>query len=149
MMPKNSPIWVGLIGCLVVAGPVNALAQETPGAFSLPPIDAFNAIVDRPLFSPDRSPPPEMSEAGEPAPAPEGASSDERQLVLAGTATDQSQRAVAILHDVSQGVQFRVWVGDEVGGWKVKAIKPRVLVLGTATEEVTVTLDEPALPVSQ
>ena len=65
---------------------------------------------------------------------------------MAGTATDQSARAVAILHDVAQGVQFRVWVGDEVQGWTVKAIKPRTLVLGTETQEVTVTLDEPVVP---
>ena len=86
---------------------------------------------------------------GEPAVAAEGSSSGERQIVLAGTATDQSERAVAILHEVSQGVQFRVWVGDEIAGWTVKAIRPRALVLGTATQEVTVTLDEPAIPALQ
>jgi hypothetical protein len=149
MMPKNSSIWLGATACLVVAGPVIVSAQEMPGAFSLPPIEDFSAIVDRPLFSPDRRPPPETSEAGEPAAAPEGSDSDDRQLVLAGTATDQSERAVAILHDVSQGVQYRVWVGDQVAGWKVKAIRPRALVLGTTTQEVTVTLDEPAIPASQ
>lgn len=149
MMPKRSSISLGLIACAVIAGPTAVSAQETPAAFSLPPIDDLKAIVDRPLFSPDRRPPPETSQAGEPAAAPEASSGGERQLVLSGTATDQSERAVAILHDISQGVQFRVWVGDEVGGWKVKAIKPRALVLGTATQEVTVTLDEPAIPASQ
>jgi general secretion pathway protein N len=149
MMPKRSFISLAMIACLVIAGPTAASAQETPEAFSLPPLDDLNAVVDRPLFSPDRRPPPETSQPGEPAAAPETTSSGERQLVLSGTATDQSERAVAILHDVSQGVQFRVWVGDEVAGWTVKAIRPRALVLGTTTKEVTVTLDEPAIPASQ
>jgi hypothetical protein len=149
MMPKNSSIWSALIASLVIGSPTAVSAQETPGAFSLPPLEDFSAIVDRPLFSPDRRPPTETSEVGEAAVAAEGPSSGESQIVLAGTATDQSERAVAILHEVSQGVQFRVWVGDEIGGWTVKAIRPRALVLGTATQEVTVTLDEPAIPALQ
>lgn len=149
MMPKRSSISLAMIACLVIAGPTAVSAQETPEAFSLPPLDDLKAVVDKPLFSPDRRPPPEASQAGEPAAAPEASSNGERQLVLSGTATDQSERAVAILHDVSQGVQFRVWVGDEVAGWTVKAIRPRALVLGTTTQEVTVTLDEPAIPASQ
>jgi hypothetical protein len=149
MMPKSSSIWPALIASFVIAGPTAVSAQETPENFSLPPLEDFSAIVDRPLFSPDRRPPAETSQAGEPAVAAEGSSSGERQIVLAGTATDQSERAVAILHEVSQGVQFRVWVGDEIAGWTVKAIRPRALVLGTATQEVTVTLDEPAIPALQ
>jgi hypothetical protein len=146
---KSSSIWPALIASFVIANPTAVSAQETPESFSLPPLEDFSAIVDRPLFSPDRRPPPETSQVGEPAVAAEGSSSGERQIVLAGTATDQSERAVAILHEISQGVQFRVWVGDEIAGWTVKAIRPRALVLGTATQEVTVTLDEPAIPALQ
>jgi hypothetical protein len=149
MMPKVSFIWLALVASFVIAGPAGVSAQETPGAFSLPPLDDFSAIVDRPLFSPDRKPPPETREVGEPAVATEGSSSGERQIVLAGTATDQSKRAVAILHDITQSLQFRVWVGDEIAGWTVKAIRPRAIVLGTATQEVTVTLDEPTIPALQ
>jgi general secretion pathway protein N len=148
MMPKNASVWLTLVACLVAATAASAQGEGS-GSFSLPPIDDFNAVVDRPLFSPERRPPPETSQEGEPAAAAEESSDGERQIVLAGTATDQSKRAVAILHDVSQGVQFRVWVGDDVAGWTVKAIRPRALVLGTATQEVTVTLDEPAIPASQ
>jgi hypothetical protein len=149
MIPKRSSFWPTLIASFVIGSPTAVSAQEAPGNFSLPPLEDFNAIVDRPLFSPDRRPPPETGQVGEPAVAAEGSSSGEGQIVLAGTATDQSQRAVAILHDVSQSVQFRVWVGDEIAGWTVKAIRPRALVLGTATQEVTVTLDEPAIPALQ
>jgi hypothetical protein len=149
MMRQSSSLWPVLIASFLVAGPTAGSAQETPDLFTLPPLADFSAIVDRPLFSPDRRPPPEASQVGEPAVADQSSGGAEPQIVLAGTATDQSERAVAILHDVSQSVQFRVWVGDEIGGWTVKAIRPRALVLGTATQEVTVTLDEPAIPALQ
>ena len=121
-------------------------AQSPDSTFTLPPPEEFNAIVDRPLFSPDRRPPENASSTEASSPAAETGGDAPRQIVLAGTATDQSNRAVAILHDVSQGIQFQVWVGDEVDGWRVKEIRPRMVVLATATDEVTVTLDEPALP---
>lgn len=121
-------------------------AQSPESTFTLPPPEEFNAIVDRPLFSPDRKPPENASPIEASSPAAETGGDAPRQIVLAGTATDQANRAVAILHDVSQGVQFRVWVGDQVNGWRVKEIRPRMVVLATATEEVTVTLDEPVLP---
>ena len=121
-------------------------AQSPESTFTLPPPEEFNAIVDRPLFSPDRKPPENASPTEASSPAAETDGDAPHQIVLAGTATDQANRAVAILHDVSQGIQFRVWVGDQVDGWRVKEIRPRTIVLATATEEVTVTLDEPALP---
>ena len=135
-----------LVSVALAIGARSAAAQETEPVFSLPPLEDLNAIVDRPLFSQDRRSPADRGEPEVPAVASEPTGSAERELVLAGTATDQSERAVAILHDLSQGVQFRVWVGDEVEGWTVKAIEPRAVVLGTATQEVTVTLDEPAVP---
>jgi hypothetical protein len=120
-------------------------AQSVSNSFELPPLDAFGAVIERPLFSPDRRP--AVTAA---APDAESQPSDESgvqgQILLAGTATDQGDRAVAILRDVTQGTQFRVWVGDQVGGWTVYAIKPREIVLENAKRQVTVTLDEPALP---
>ena len=137
---------IALLCAAPAAGGGSAAAQEAEPVFSLPPLEDLSAIVDRPLFSQDRRSPADQMQTDAPAAASEPSDSGEREIVLAGTATDQSERAVAILHDVSQGVQFRVWVGDEIEGWTVKAIRPRAVVLGTATEEVTVTLDEPAVP---
>jgi hypothetical protein len=136
-----------LLSVALAAGAGSASAQDAAAVFSLPPLEEFGAIVDRPLFSPDRRPPADQVESEAPVASSEPSGSAERQIVLAGTATDQSERAVAILHDLSQGIQFRVWVGDEIEGWTVKAIEPRAVVLSTATQEVTVTLDEPAVPV--
>ena len=143
MKSKRRRAAVALMSVALAAG--SAAAQDAEPVFSLPPLEDFSAIVDRPLFSPDRRAPADVGETA-PAAASEPSGDGERQIVLAGTATDQSERAVAILHDVSQGIQFRVWVGDQVEGWTVKAIKPRTMVLGTPTREVTVTLDEPAVP---
>lgn len=126
--------------------PESTFTQPPESTFTLPPPEEFNAIVDRPLFSPDRRPPENASPIEAGSPAAETGADAPRQIVLAGTATDQANRAVAILHNVTQGIQFRVWVGDQVDGWRVKEIRPRMVVLATATEEVTVTLDEPALP---
>ena len=137
---------IALLCAALAAGGGSAAAQEAEPVFSLPPLEDLSAIVDRPLLSQDRRSPADQMQTDAPAAASEPSDSGEREIVLAGTATDQSERAVAILHDVSQGVQFRVWVGDEIEGWTVKAIRPRAVVLGTATEEVTVTLDEPAVP---
>jgi hypothetical protein len=146
MKPKCLLAAVALISVALAAGLGSAAAQESEPIFSLPPLTDLEAIVDKPLFSPDRRSPADIGQPEPPAAESEPSGETERQVVLAGTATDQSDRAVAILHDVSQGVQFRVWVGDQVEGWTVKAISPRTVVLGTAQEEVTVTLDEPAIP---
>ena len=146
MKPVRPLHAVVVLSAMFAVGGGSAAAQEAEQMFSLPPLEDLSAIVDRPLFSQDRRSPADRIETEAPEAASEPSGNGEREIVLAGTATDQSERAVAILHDVSQGVQFRVWVGDEVEGWTVKAIKPRAVVLGTATEEVTVTLDEPAVP---
>jgi hypothetical protein len=135
-----------MCGTYAVAAGDAAAQEESEALFSLPPLVDFSAIVDRPLFSPDRRPPPDQNQSASAGTDSVPAGGTEQQIVLAGTATDQSARAVAILHDVSQGIQFRVWVGDKVEGWTVKAIRPRAIVLGTAAQEITVTLDEPAVP---
>ena len=120
-------------------------AQEPAPVFALPPLEEFNAVVERPLFTPDRRPPQNAPAAEAPA-ANVDQGGSEQQVVLVGTAMDQGNRTVAILNDVSQGIQFRVRVGDQVGGWTIKAIKPRTIVLTTMAQEVTVTLEEPTLP---
>lgn len=151
MMPRCSLVRPAiLVVSLALGTPAIGVAQEKPKLFSLPPLTDLSAIVDRPLFSAERRPPPdEADQTDQPVAATEPSDSAGRPIVLAGTATDQSDRAVAILHDLSQSIQFRVWVGDEIEGWTVRAIRPRALVLGTATQEVTVTLDEPAIPAPQ
>ena len=141
--PKQCVLLLSLI--CTIWGSQTSSAQSVSNSFELPPLDAFGAIVERPLFSPDRRP-----AATAAAPEADSQPSDESgvqgQILLAGTATDQGDRAVAILRDVTQGTQFRVWVGDQVGGWTIYAIKPREIVLENAKRQVTVTLDEPALP---
>jgi hypothetical protein len=113
--------------------------------FRLPPVEEFDVIIERPLFAKDRRPVAGADTSPAEPPA-EDTGMAVQQVVLAGTATDQRNRAVAILQDVAQGSAFRVWVGDEIAGWTVKSIQPREIVLVHDGQEISVTLDEPAVP---
>ena len=131
---------------LTAAGSAAQAQQDSDATFVLPPLEELGAIVDRPLFARDRRPVETGDTDSAPAASGEEAAEPSSQILLAGTAIDQLNRAVAILHDVSRGIDFRVWVGDEVGGWTIKAIKRRMIVLTADMQEAIVTLDEPALP---
>jgi hypothetical protein len=123
----------------------SARSDDATPTFSLPPLDEFWAIVERPLFTRGRR----LSEPeAEPAPVVDSSAGTEtpHQLVLVGTATDQASRAVAVLRDTAAGTDFRVWVGDPIGRWSVKAIGPRAVTLASEDTEVSVTLDEPVVP---
>jgi len=133
-----------LLAALVTRMP-QAAAQARDSAFSMPAADEYSAIIERPLFSPGRKPP--EGEAAAPAPeSNEAEGQASREIILTGTATDQADRAAAILHDTAEGVNFQVRVGDKVEGWTIKSIQPRAVTLSTETEEVTVTLDDPTFP---
>lgn len=149
---KPVPIVLPHVLLLLAILALPAAAQEgettTPSAapaFALPPLDQLNAIIERPLFlrgrRPLESPEPEPAEAEE-TPVPEAGA----QMILAGIATDQAERAVAIIQDVNSGASFRAWIGDEVAGWRIETIRPRVVILVRGVEEVEVSLDEPAWP---
>lgn len=86
-------------------------AQEQQGseaAFELPPLEGFRAIVERPLFARDRRPAAVGDIDAHAADPGEGATEAAAQILLAGTAIDQFNRTVAILHDSSRGIDFRV-----------------------------------------
>ncbi len=82
------------------------------GDLSGVPLEHFRAIVERPLFSPTRRPPP--SQAGEP-------DSGTRQFQLKGvivSARDQH----ALIVSQSTGKSYQVRTGDVVEGWRVERI---------------------------
>lgn len=123
-----------------------AYSDDSVPQFSLPALTEFWAIVERPLLAPSRRPSDVTAEATDPAASGEDSTDAPAQVMLVGTATDQRTRAVAILRNSANATEFRVWVGDTVGAWHVKAIRPRAITLGTADVEVSVTLDEPIVP---
>ena len=97
------------------------------------PIDRLSAIVERPLFAPNRRPPPPASITMPPSP-PEPPS-----LTLLGVVIDAGG-ARAIVQAGPGNQIMRVRVGDEISGWKVTDIEPRQLVLSLDSGIATFTM---------
>jgi general secretion pathway protein N len=76
------------------------------------PLEHFSAIVERPLVSPTRRPPP--SAPGEP-------DSGARQFQLKGVVVSAREQHALIVSQ-STGKSYRVRTGDVVEGWKVEHI---------------------------
>ncbi|HYH17545.1 MAG TPA: hypothetical protein VD995_02905 [Azospirillum sp.] len=115
-------------------------------AFELPPLGAFTATVERPLFTPGRRPPPPAVTApvgafdanglpvADPPPAPP------RRLRLVGVASDTQGRAVAVLRADGGGGDVRVLAGGRVEGWLVQQVGDGGMVLAAGTRRVAVPL---------
>lgn len=86
----------------------------------------YAQIIERPIFRPDRRPPPPPdAQAGQPS-TDDGMPLDalDLQAILIAPGV-----AMALVHDPSQPKPRRLRVGDEVQGWVVTAIKEdRILV---------------------
>src|SRR5208282_5720740 len=92
--------------------PALAAASGAAGDLSAVPLEHFRAIVERPLFSPARRPPP--SAAGE----PDGGA---RQFQLKGVVVSAREQHALIVSQ-STGKSYRVRTGDVVEGWRVERI---------------------------
>jgi hypothetical protein len=102
-----------------------------PMLASLPPLAAFTATSERPLFSPSRRPPA--------AAAPRGTSAlDGRYrllgLVIAGTARR------ALVAEIAGGRKFEIGEGEAIEGWVVKRIDRDAVLLASPSGEATLTL---------
>lgn len=105
----------------VAASALLALPLCTPAtAFELPPRDAFDAMVQRPLFFPSRRAAPAMVESAPPAtPAITPFPAEGTRVI--GVAVDRQGRAIAVLR-AAAGSERRVSVGDRVQGWIIDGI---------------------------
>lgn len=101
---------------LLTAGP--ALAQSDD---ALPPLSAFPAIVERPLFVPSR-------QGAAPATAPSAAASGERRLI--GTMRRGGQRVALLL--LVDGTSRSLSPGDELDGWRLLSVEPGAALLAAA-----------------
>jgi general secretion pathway protein N len=88
-------------------------------------IERLSAIVDRPLFSPNRRgvPTPPVNRAPE-----TGTSPPPPNLVFSGAVLDGTSAHVVVLVGAERRA-LRAQIGDEIGGWKVSEISGRTLVL--------------------
>jgi hypothetical protein len=119
-----------------------ALGGEAPAGVKLSnplaaqSLEQLSAIVNRPLFSPNRRPPlPPVAQTRESAPPP----SPLPDLVLSGIVMD-GESARAVVRVGAEKKSLRAQIGDDIGGWKVSQIEGRKLVLSLDGHSATFTL---------
>lgn len=121
-------LWVAAVD----AAAADAVPQRDvhPGAAPATPLaaqhslDQLSATRDRPLFSPTRrppAPPPVIVPAAPPPPPPP-------EVVLLGVVMDGEQ-ARAVVRVGQEAKTVRVQIGDAIGGWEVRQIEAKKLVL--------------------
>jgi Tfp pilus assembly protein PilP len=120
-------------------GPAGAAATapaEAARRRALPPLQAFAAVVERPLFAPTRrfarpvdaqAPEPEaVAEAEDAPPEPEAAGPERPDLRFFGTVRQGGKMAALVTGEAGVG---RLRVGDAVGDWQVAEVTRDRLVL--------------------
>jgi general secretion pathway protein N len=139
--PSLTPALVLILTTGALAADAPAPAQNANGATLSNPLAAqtmeqLSAIVDRPLFSPNRrhaliapiarAPEPEVA-----VPPP--------TLVLSGVVMDGEGARVIVLVGPERRI-LRAQIGDEIGGWTVTQIEGRKVVLSLGGRFATFTL---------
>jgi hypothetical protein len=116
------------------AAPVIAASAAATDVFPAPvPWQNLAEMIDRPLFSRERRPPPPAAPVAATAAetvAAEGGTADVAlpDVVLVGVLLTDSRR-IALLRQRGDGRTLRVSVGDAVGSWQVTKIEARRAVL--------------------
>jgi hypothetical protein len=98
--------------------------EEPPAPFVLPPLEAFTAVVERPLFSPTRrmpNPPPEVDTPVAEAPLAEPGGPAEPELRFFGTVSQDGTAAALVTFPATAEVA-RLRPGDMVGDWQVTSV---------------------------
>ena len=99
--------------------------SAAPTPFSLPPVQSFASITDRPLFSQSRRPSPQGTD---------DSLGPWSSFVLAGIIISPVSREALILHG-KPPIVVHVQEGQDVDGWLVTSILPdRVVLRGGTTE---------------
>jgi hypothetical protein len=100
-------------------------AAARPTSYSLPPLQSFVSVTDRPLFSQSRRPSPQGTD---------DSLGPWSNFVLAGIIISPDSREALILHGKPQAM-VHVQEGQDVDGWLVTSILPdRVVFRGGSTE---------------
>jgi type II secretory pathway component PulC len=102
----------------------SARKNAVAGAFSLPPLQSFTAVTDRPLFAQNRRPPAQGSDDAGPW----------QSLVLAGIIISATSREALILHGKPQ-TAAHITEGQDVEGWVVTSILPDRIVIRNGSSE--------------
>lgn len=104
-----------------------------PAPFSLPPLQSFASVTDRPLFSQSRRPSPQGSD---------DSLGPWSNFVLAGIIISPASREALVLHGKPQ-TMVHVQEGQDIDGWLVTSILPdRVVFRGGTTEHELKLIDK-------
>lgn len=125
------------------ATPAPAASAPTEKALAAPRLAAFNEITERPLFTPDRKPPPEpTAQQRPPAPPPQPL-----RLRLEGIAITP-QASIAVVRDLTNNEILRLGVGMQHQGWELSDIGTSGVTfrLGEQDQEITLYVDKPTGP---
>jgi hypothetical protein len=109
-------------------------STPAPALTALPPLASFSAIVERPLFSPSRRPPPGTSTAAAPLVAG-------RYRLLGVVASGPKKRA--FLADGARHIDIAE--GERLDGWTVKQIGADSVLLSSSEGEATLKLKPAAV----
>lgn len=108
------------------------------------PIESLSVTRDRPLFTPSRRPPEQPVALAPPPPpaAPPAAVAARPVLVLMGTVVSTAG-SIGIFTDQASGQIVRLKVGDAHGGWTLRSVGPRDVVMHGGADTVTLALPFP------
>ncbi|MGH7034242.1 MAG: hypothetical protein ACREFL_10975, partial [Stellaceae bacterium] len=112
---------------------------EAPASPSMPPLQRFSAVTERPLFSPNRRPPAQASDDSESAWS---------SFALAGIVITPDSREALIRHGTPPSIAH-LHEGQELEGWIVRSILPdRVVFAGGDTLHELRLTSKPSAPAS-
>jgi hypothetical protein len=126
----------------LAASPPAPLAATTSAAlpsddFSLPPLDAYKAVIERPLFARGRRPF-QAQAVGEEL-------GDVKSFVLAGVTISGAERIALVRHGTPPTISHLAQ-GQEIDGWTVREIADDRVVLSTRATDYTIRLYKGAAP---
>jgi general secretion pathway protein N len=109
------------------------------------PLNTLTATRGRPIFSPSRRPPPPAIVAAPYVPPPQAATPvdpDRPQLMLVGTVTGDTE-AFGIFLDQTANKIVRLKLGDLHGGWTLRQVRGREVMLQKHDEIIFLALPPP------
>jgi len=116
------------------AEPPAAAQRGAPAApFTMPPLETFAEVTERPLFFPTRRPAPVQAATADRV--------DAQSLVLVGVIIAESGSAALIARANLPGAR-RVAVGEEIEGWILAEIGPDRVVLRSGTAQAELRLKD-------
>jgi hypothetical protein len=108
------------------------------------PLSSLSTTRERPIFSPSRRPPPPIVAAAAPAPIPppKPARAERPQLSLVGT-VDGGDESFGIFVDQTTKAAFRLRIGEDYRGWKLRGVHGREVTLERDQQTTTLMLPQP------